>query len=112
MPMSSSTFSRLSNLEVQVRNSLYLLRLILTVHVHHVRWGVKGILLSLLKVELLMGFVELQSAPQGSQSWPRALHRSLECINLSLSLVKLGIEINNKLISGVDHLMVGLCQLS
>ena len=108
---------RCCSLEVQVRDSLYLLRLFLTVHVHHVRWAVKGALLSLLKVELLMSIVELQGKSSNLRlkeaNHGLALSNCrLKCVNLALSLILLGIEINNELISDVDHLMVGLCQLS
>ena len=104
------------NLKVQVQDSLYHLGLLLLVHVHHVRWGVKGVLLSLLVVELVVSVVELQSESCKLllKEVNRGLvlsHSRLKCLNLALSLIKLGIEINNELISDVDHLMVGLCQL-
>ena len=77
----------------------------------------KGALLSLLKVELLMSIVELQGKSSilllKEANHGLALSNCrLKCVNLALSLIQLGIEINNELISGVDHLMVGLCQLS
>jgi hypothetical protein len=78
---------------------------------------VKGVLLSLLKVELLMSIVELQGESSNlllkkANHGLVLSHSHLKCLDLALSPIKLGIEINNELISGVDHLMVGLCQLS
>jgi len=70
-------------------------------------------LLSLLKVELLMGIVELQGESSNlllkkTNHGLVLSHNSLKCADLALHLIKLGMEINNELISGVNHLMVGL----
>ena len=108
---------RCCSLEVQVQDSLYLLSLFVTVHVRHVRWGVKGALLSLLKVELLMSIVELQGKSSNlllkeANHGLTLSYCRLKCVDMGLSLIQLGIEINNELISGADHLMVGLSQFS
>ena len=47
-------------LRVHLRNALDLLGLILTVHLHLVRWCVKGILRVLYLVELPLGLVQLK----------------------------------------------------
>jgi len=78
---------------------------------------VKGVLLSLLVVELVVSIVELQS--ESCKLLLKEVNRSLvlshsrlKSVDLTVGLVQLGIEINNELISGADHLMVGLSQFS
>jgi hypothetical protein len=46
-------------LEVNLRNTLDLLRLVLTVHLHLVGWCVKGVLLVLQHVKLPLGVIEV-----------------------------------------------------
>jgi hypothetical protein len=47
------------NFVVKVGDTLYLLGFLITVNVHHVRWGVKSCLLCMMHVDMSIGVLQL-----------------------------------------------------
>ena len=78
-------------LEVHLRNALDLLGLVLTVHLHLVRWCVKGILRVLYLMELPLGLIQvkLKVVKLVLQEVDRSVtihHRVLKLVDLAMEL--------------------------
>ena len=100
-------------LGVHLRNSLDLLGLVLTVHLHLVGWCVEGILRVLYPVELPLGLVQvkLHVVKLVLQEVDRSItiqHRVLKLVNLAVELGDKGTSLLKLLVSQLDRQVQGL----
>ena len=107
-------------LKVNLRNTLDLLELVLTVHLHLVRWCVKGILRMLYLVELPLGLVQvkLKVVKLVLQEVDRCVtiqHRILKLVNLAVELgdksspaLELGTSLQKLIVSQLNSQVQGL----
>jgi hypothetical protein len=98
------------NLVVKVGDTLYLLRLLVTVNVHHVWWGMKGCLLCMMHVDMPIDVLQLDAEVMDLllQKLNHRLvltHGGLKCLNFAFKLANPSISITN-LLTQVLHLLV------